>query len=121
MNLLIKARKVALNNSQNYHIAAILIRNGVPVKIGTNQLKTHPIAYRTYLNGDEAANMHAEMDVLRYAKSGDSLRVIRFLKNGKPTMAKPCRFCLKLILKSNLDSVQYTNWNGEWEEIRELC
>ena len=112
-----KARKIALSNNQGYHIVAILIRNGIPIKFGTNQAKTHPIAHRVYSNGEEAANMHAEMDVLRYAKSGDSLRVMRFLKNGKPTMAKPCRFCLKLIQKFNLNSVQYTNWNGEWEEV----
>jgi len=62
--------------------------------------------------------MHAEMDALRYAKDGDTLKVIRFLKNGTPTMAKPCKFCLKLIKKYNLESVQYTNWDGKWEEVK---
>ncbi len=121
MTLLDKARKIALNNAQNYHMVAVLIRDGVPVKFGTNQIKTHPIAHRKYPNGDEAANMHAEMDVLRYAKDGDSLKVMRFLKNGNLTMAKPCKFCSKLISNYNLSSVEYTNWNGKWEKIESSC
>lgn len=111
-----KAKKIALSNGQNYHIAAILYRDGNPIKIGTNQDKTHPIAHRFYSDGSEAANMHAEMDVLRYAQRGDTITVVRFLKDGTPTMSKPCRFCMALIKKIGIKSVRYTNWKGTWEE-----
>ncbi len=111
------ARNIALKNGENYHVAAILLRDGIPIRIGTNQSKTHPIAYRRYKDGQEAANMHAEMDVLRFARKGDSLVVTRFLKDGSLTMAKPCIHCIKLIKSIGLKEVRYTNWSGNWEYL----
>lgn len=121
ISLLNKGRDIALNNGQSYHIIAILFRDGTPIKFGTNSEKTHPIAYREFSDGSYAASMHAEMDVLRYAKRGDSMLVARFLKNGNTTMAKPCKFCLKIIKKVGLNSVKHTDWNGEWREVDLAC
>ena len=62
--------------------------------------------------------MHAEMNVLRFAKPGDVLEVIRFRKcNHELTMAKPCDLCMSEIKKSGIKKVRYTNWNGDWETI----
>jgi hypothetical protein len=75
-----KAEKLALENGRDYHIAAILRRNGRVVKIGENTDKTHPRFKRQYSDGSWASHMHAEMNVLRFAKPGDELEVIRFRK-----------------------------------------
>ena len=112
-----KARRLALRNDQQYHIAAILYRGGKPVKVGVNTSKTHPLAHRTFPDGKSSAGLHAEMNVLRFAQPGDDLEVIRFKKNGDWTMAKPCRFCQRLIEDKKIGRTRYPNWEGEWQVL----
>ena len=113
-----KAKELAIKNGRTYHLVAILKRKGHVVKIGENTSETHPKYKRSYLNGDVQAHMHAEMNVLRFSKPGDTLEVIRFSKcNHERTMAKPCEVCMNLIIKAGIKKVRYTNWQGEWEEI----
>jgi deoxycytidylate deaminase len=112
-----EARFKAINNGRNYHLAAILRRNGKVVRIGENTNKTHPRFKRQYPDGTWASHMHAEMNVLRFARPGDELEVIRFENfSHKRTMAKPCLFCMNEIKKIGIKRVRYTNWNGDWEE-----
>jgi tRNA(Arg) A34 adenosine deaminase TadA len=113
-----KAEKLALENGRDYHIAAILRRNGRVVKIGENTDKTHPRFKRQYSDGSWASHMHAEMNVLRFAKPGDELEVIRFRKCDHVwTMARPCQLCMSEMRKSGIKRVKFTNWDGEWESI----
>ena len=112
-----RAKNLALNNGRNYHVAAILWRNGKAVRIGENTSKTHPKFKRKYADGTWGSHMHAEMNVLRFSKPGDVLEVIRFSKCGHLTMAKPCQFCEKEIKKAGIKKVRYTNWSGSWEEL----
>lgn len=114
-----QARELALNNGRTYHLAAILWRNGCPVKIGENTSKTHPRYKRQYKDGTWASHMHAEMNVLRFAQPGDEIEVMRFSSCGEhKTMAKPCPLCEAEIRKSGIRKVKYTNWNGEWETMK---
>ena len=113
-----KTKKLATSNGRIFHIAAILLRKGDVVKIGENTTKTHPRFKRYYNDGSSAACMHAEMNVLRFAKPGDVIEVLRFSKKDHSlTMAKPCELCMKEMRKSEIKKVRYTNWQGEWEEI----
>ena len=68
-------KQAALNNGQQYHLAAFLKRRGRIVKVGVNTDKTHPKFKRQYEDGTWGSHMHAEMSVLRYAKPGDVLEV----------------------------------------------
>ena len=114
-----KAQNPALNNGRDYHLAAILIRNGRVFRIGENTSKTHPKFKRQYPDGSWASHMHAEMNVLRFAQPGDELEVIRFKKcDHKWTMAKPCMLCMSEMRKHGISKVRYTNWEGNWEEIK---
>jgi deoxycytidylate deaminase len=113
-----KARKKALNNGRVYHLAAILKRGKRVVRVGENTDKTHPRFKRTYPDGQQGSHMHAEMNVLRFARPGDTLEVIRFLKTGGRTMAKPCIYCMKHIKEAGIKRVRYTNFEGEWECIQ---
>ena len=72
-----RAKDLALSNGRTYHIAAILRRNGRIVKVGENTNKTHPRFKRQYADGSWASHMHAEMNVLRFAKPGDEIEVLR--------------------------------------------
>jgi tRNA(Arg) A34 adenosine deaminase TadA len=113
-----RAKEKAINNGRTYHIAAILKRRGKVIKIGENTNKTHPRFKRQYKDGSWASHMHAEMNVLRFAKPGDTIEVIRFKKcSHERTMAKPCHLCMKELKRAGIKSVRYTNWQGEWEEI----
>jgi len=114
-----RAKELAVNNGRTFHLAAILRRNGGVVRIGENTDKTHPRFKRQYTDGTWASHMHAEMNVLRFAKPGDTIEVIRFSKCGHHwTMAKPCRLCMAAMRDAGIIKVRYTNWEGEWEEIK---
>ncbi len=114
-----RAKELAINNGRTYHLAAILRRNGRVVKIGENTNKTHPRFRRQYADGTWASHMHAEMNVLRFAQPGDEIEVLRFSKcDHLWTMAKPCSLCESEIKKSGIKRVRYTNWEGDWEELR---
>ncbi len=111
-------RDRALNNGRVYHLAAILKRGKRVVKIGENTYKTHPRFKRTYPDGTTGSHMHAEMNVLRFAKPGDTIEVIRFLKTGGQAMAKPCKYCMQHIREAGIKEGKYTNPDGEWECIK---
>lgn len=107
-----KAKQKALDNGQVFHLAAVLLRGKHVVKIGTNSDKTHPRFKRTYKDGSCRSHLHAEMDVLRFAKPGDEIYVFRFSAEGDLTMAKPCRFCEKFIRDTKIKRVYYSDWSG---------
>jgi hypothetical protein len=44
--------------------------------------------------------------------------VVRFFKDGTPTMAKPCIHCQNFLRMKGVETVRYTNWDGQWEEMR---
>ena len=112
------ARDRALNNGRVYHLAAILKRGKRVVKIGENTYKTHPRFKRTYPDGTTGSHMHAEMNVLRFAKPGDTLEVIMFTKTGRRAMARPCEHCIRHIREAGIKKVRYTNSEGEWESMK---
>jgi deoxycytidylate deaminase len=62
--------------------------------------------------------MHAEMNVLRFAKPGDVIEVLRFKKSGGRAMAKPCRYCMQHIRHAGISKVRYTDEEGGWKTIR---
>ncbi len=118
MPLYYRARDRALSNGRGHHLAAVLWRKRRPVRVGINRNKTHPKARRTFSGGHEAACLHAEMDALIAAQPGDVLEVMRWLKDGSLTMAKPCEHCQRWIKASGVRKVRYTDWNGQWKEMR---
>jgi len=112
-----QAKNLALSNGRSYHIAAILRRNGKVVRVGENTDKTHPRFKRQYPDGTWASHMHAEMNVLRFAKPGDTIEVMRFC-GDRLAMAKPCPHCMRFMKEAGIKKVRYTNQDGEWETIR---
>jgi cytidine deaminase len=111
------ARDLALTNGAKYHVACILYRKRKPIRIGVNSDKTHPRFKRIATDGSEVCTLHAEMSVLKYARKGDRLEVLRFLKCGSMTMACPCEHCRKFIREQNLCDVRYTDWGGTWNKL----
>ena len=87
--------------------------------MGTNSYKTHPKFGRTFSDGTVIHHMHAEMDVLRFAKPGDTLDVMRFRHgDGTFAMSKPCVLCMALIIEKGIKKVRYTDSDGKWQSIK---
>tara|TARA_Y100000296_G_C5051930_1_gene195287 strand:+ start:219 stop:548 length:330 start_codon:yes stop_codon:yes gene_type:complete len=107
-----------MNNGRCYHLAAILRRKGRIIKVGVNSSKTHPRFKRTYPDGTTGSHMHAEMNVIRFAKEGDEIEVMRFKRtNNEFAMAKPCKYCMFHIRSAGIKSVRYTDENGVWNKM----
>jgi len=120
-----KAKEYVFNcvdGHKNYHIVAYAVL-GKSFFIGTNRRKTHPEALRVFPNGNDSSWLHAEIDVVmkvpRDSRASVKLFVVRFLKNGDITMAKPCPMCQDYLNKQgvNLNNVWYTDWCGKWRRL----
>ena len=108
-----RAKEMALNNDHKFHVAAALYRRKSLLRIGVNTDKTHPQFHRTYSNGDDGYTLHAEMDVVRFAKPGDRVFVLRWDKSGERTMAKPCPHCMRYLYQAGIREVHYSDWDGK--------
>jgi len=113
-----RAKELARENGQQYHLAAILKRKNKTIRIGTNSAKTHPAYGRKYPDGTHGYTMHAEMNVLRFAEPGDHIEVLRVSKGGDLTMAKPCVHCQRMMRYAKIRSVRYTGSDGSWETLK---
>ena len=117
-SLYYRARDLALNNDHDFHVVAILKRGKSIVKIGTNSNKTNPRFARKYKTGVPEYQLHAEMNVVRFAKPGDTVIVIRFSAKGKLTMARPCRFCQNFLTEAGVTEVYYSDWEGNYQKMQ---
>lgn len=109
------AKEMAMNNGQEFHLAAILWRKGKLIRIGINSTKTDPSFQRYYSNGHSTC-AHAEMDALQVAKSGDYLEVMRWNPYGEVMNAKPCGFCQLRIKRFGVNT-RFTNKEGKWTSL----
>ena len=107
-----KAKMKAMSNNMKYHVAAIVWRKKKPILIRSNSHKGHPSCLRTLEGGTETSSMHAEMNVLRFAKPGDEIEVIRWGKSGSILCSKPCEMCENAMRNAGITSVTFTDENG---------
>lgn len=113
-----KARAAALANDKSFHLAAILGRGKSIIKIGTNTGKTSPKYGRRYKNGDMAYCLHAETNVLRFSRPGDTITVMRWGATGELTMAKPCQHCMHYIRVAGIKKITYSDWDGSFKTFK---
>lgn len=109
-----------VGRNKNYRLGAVVFVNHpndpVPYGLGHNSYNSHPLtAFYEY------PHMHAETHAMIEAGTdfinGYSLFVTRIRKDGRQTMAKPCKHCIALMKHVGLKNVYYTNWEGEVECI----
>jgi hypothetical protein len=112
-----KARSLALANGADYHLAAFA-KNG---DIGVNNDKNTAKFWKRYANNRSRTfhDRHAEVDlIVRSRCIHERIFVARFLNDGSPTMALPCKHCQNFLRHRGVKVVRYTNWDGDWEELR---
>jgi len=95
-------------------VTAAYVENGIII-IGNNSRKTHPLA-STF--GHRNNHTHAELDVLKYVKDGSNgkLYVYREKCDGSLGLARPCQYCMKLLIAKNIRTVIYTTETGYAKE-----
>ena len=92
------------------HVSVIVRKNEI-VSVGTNNLRTHPIAKKYVYRFDE---VHSELDaLLRYKGPKDNLILLNFRFNRFREMrkSKPCRFCTPWFI-ALFDKIYYTTDSG---------
>ena len=94
-------------------LGAIVLHRGKIVSRGHNKLKSHPTLSKLGYYG-----IHAECDALMRSHCGDTLIVVRILKNGRLACSKPCEKCLKFISSYGIKRVLYIDWNESVQEMR---
>ena len=112
-----EAKDRALRNGDIFHLAAFT-RDGM---IGVNSQRRSTAKFRKrYSNSRETYHeIHAEVDLVIHSKViPERINVVRFFKDGTPTMAKPCIHCQNFLRQKGVKRVRYTNWDGDWEEMK---
>lgn len=98
------AKSVAKLSDHRYPMAAIIIKNGKPISVGINQIKTNPNAPRTGLH----AECHAIKCSGKYDLRGSSIVVYREKRNGSVGLARPCKYCLIILRERGFKYIHYT-------------
>tara|TARA_R100000008_G_scaffold59508_1_gene37209 strand:- start:451 stop:861 length:411 start_codon:yes stop_codon:yes gene_type:complete len=85
---------IALSIPRVKRHVSLIIRKGGVVSIGTNAMKTHPLAAKIGYRFEE---MHSELDsLIRYRGPKDDLTLVNFRFNrfGELRMSRPCSLCM---------------------------
>lgn len=95
------------------HAAALVAKHKV-VAYGLNSLKTRASVLKHNGNFHDRTCTHAEVDALRKVKdaSGLTLYVASLGRGGVVKNSKPCEDCQRLIDRSGLKRIIYTNGDG---------
>lgn len=113
-----EARDRALKSGGLFHLAAFTREKKGVYGINRQGRNTAKFRKRYKNSPDTYHDVHAEVDlILRLRSVPEKISVIRFLKNGTPTMAKPCIHCQLFLKHKGVKTVRYTNWLGVWEEM----
>lgn len=114
-----EARERALKSGGLFHLAAFTRDNKHTIGVNRHGKNTAKFRRRYKNSRDTFHEVHAEVDlILKLRVVPDKICVMRFFKDGTPTMAKPCIHCQNFLKHKGVKVVRYTNWDGEWEEMR---
>lgn len=105
------AKEICLHIDRPKRHCSIILRKGRVISVGTNLLKTHPMAKKYGYLFDE---LHSELDAYRKCeddRSGLELWNFRFNRFGNERLSRPCPKCLPWCVEV-FDRIYYTTGNG---------
>jgi len=82
---------------------------------GYNKTKTNPNLVKFGFYGGV---IHSECASMMKAAKGDTLVVIRILKDGSLSCSKPCIHCLAYAKNFGIKTIVYSDWSGDLREIK---
>ena len=107
--------------SSSYHVIAF-VKRGDSLIAHANGEKSSRKFKRIYESGPETVSYdgHAEMILCDRVnlRANDTVHVVRFLKDGTATMAKPCKYCQRYLYNHGVKTVKYTDWKGQWKKLK---
>lgn len=109
-NLYELAKEICLRTDRKKKHCSVILKKGRVIAVGTNLLKTHPIAKKYGYLFDE---MHSELDAFRRCKERDGLELwnFRFNRFGEERYSRPCTKCLPWCIEV-FDRIYYTTGEG---------
>jgi hypothetical protein len=109
-NLYEMAKEICLCIDRPKRHCSVVIHKGKVLAVGTNQMKTHPLARKYGYLFDE---MHSELDAFRKCddKRGIELWNFRFNRFGQERISRPCPKCLPWCVEV-FDHIYYTTGEG---------
>lgn len=113
-----RARHAALGNGDQFHVAAYTKKKCAPIGLNS-ELRNTARFWKRYPNSDRFYHeIHAEVDlILKMDDVPHTIHVVRFMKDGRPTMSRPCIHCQNFLRIKGVRRVRYTNWSGVWEYL----
>jgi tRNA(Arg) A34 adenosine deaminase TadA len=100
-------------------VAALLVHKNIPVAIGRNSMKSHPIMTRfgrtehhLFLHAEIEAIIKASKELTSSELSKCTLYVCRVLADGNCAMARPCPGCQRAIKEYGIGKVIWTTETG---------
>lgn len=97
------------------HVSVIVCKNTI-VSVGTNKMKTHPLAQNYQYRFDE---VHSELDAwIRVTNKSKQFKLFnfRFGHNNEWRMARPCKLCMPWC-KQIFKEIYYTTCHGLVREV----
>lgn len=114
-----KLCELALANVRNYHhIAFVTTAKGSILAVGTNDFRTHTLNktnnYRSdYIHAEIAAIVKVDRSIF-YNDTPINMYSLRFGKDGRLLMAKPCDLCEAILERyTNIKNIFYSNEKGQ--------
>jgi tRNA(Arg) A34 adenosine deaminase TadA len=96
-----------------YRLGAVVLKDGKIVSKGCNRIAVYSdLCLRGYFS------THAECLALRRSKKGDTLIVVRILRDGSLACARPCDKCFKTAKHKGIRKIIYSDHNGQMKEIK---
>lgn len=121
--ILSRAKNAEFEDDSRYKVLAIIVdKKGNVISQGINSFKkTHPVQahYCQRCNKEHNIFLHAEIAALvKCRKDPYAIYVMRFLKDGKLALAKPCEICYTAIRESGIEKCFYTDSKGRFKELK---
>lgn len=110
----------AKNDTGDYRLAAIAVKGGSILSVGTNKYRNDPMWLPEL---DRTGwSIHAEQDCLKGIDgNGVTLYIVRLTPGGKTALALPCQECQKMTIERNVSKIVYTTNTGvETLRLRDL-
>lgn len=103
-SFLAAASKIAATSDYRFRMAALVVKSGRVLSGDVNIPKISPST------PPERVTTHAEIRALKNSSTtkGVTIYVARLDKLDRPTMAKPCGWCMQVMLESSVHRVVYT-------------
>lgn len=124
MKILEKAQRIAFENldaptGRQRHFSFITNGNTIIAWGCNNTSRTHPVAARysdyPYIHSELAAILAAPVRPVELREY--DLINLRVMRDGSLGMAKPCRYCRRLLQDFQFKSVFYSNNEGNFEQL----